>query len=218
MTVRPVLYVLRNPLGWWELRHQNGEVIGRYASEFQAWDAGRTAAEAKRCDLVVHQDEGPRREAYDPETGRMTPVKDTRDVAAEAPPAERRQLILLVEDMVDARELYADYLTYAGFSVVTAINGHEALGLAKLLRPDLILMDIRMPGMDGLEATADLKANPELSHIPVVAITADSSTEIGERARRAGCAAVIMKPVLPDEVARRITNVLTATHSQRSSC
>lgn len=217
MLVRPVLYVLRNPLGWWEVRNQTGEVIGRYASEFQAWEAGRSAAEAKQCDLVVNLAEGPaRREVYDPRSGRMTPVKDTSHAAAEtSASAERRQLILLVEDMVDARELYADYLTYAGFSVVTAINGHEALGLAKLLRPDLILMDIRLPGMDGLEATADLKANPELSHIPVVAITADSSAEIGERARQAGCSAVIMKPVLPDEVARRIANLL-ATHSQRS--
>ncbi len=219
MPVRAVLYVLRNPLGWWEVRDQNGEAIGRYASEFQAWNAGRSAAEARQGDLVVNLIEGPaRREAYDPRTGRMTPVKDTPVTAVDTPSAaERRQLILLVEDMVDARELYADYLTYAGFSVVTAINGHEALGLAKLLRPDLILMDIRLPGMDGLEATADLKANPDLSHIPVVAITADSSAEIGENARRAGCSAVIMKPVLPDEVARRITDLL-ATHSQRSGC
>ena len=130
----------------------------------------------------------------------------------EAPSAEpRRHLILLVEDMPDARELYAEYLTYDGFSVVTAINGHEALSLARLLRPDLIIMDVRLPGMDGLEATAILKEDPELAHIPVVAMTADSSDGIGDRARRAGCATVIFKPVLPDEVARKITAVLAAT-------
>ena len=120
----------------------------------------------------------------------------------------RRHLILLVEDLLDARELYAEYLNYAGFSVVTAINGHEAIRLARMLRPDLILMDIRMPGMDGLEATADLKADPALAHIPIVAMTADPSTEISERAMAAGCAAFISKPVLPDEVAREITRVL----------
>jgi two-component system cell cycle response regulator DivK len=120
----------------------------------------------------------------------------------------RRQLILLVEDLLDARELYAEYLNYAGFSVVTAINGHEAVRLARMLRPDLILMDIRMPGMDGLEATADLKADAELAHIPVIAMTADPSSEISERAMAAGCSGFIAKPVLPDEVAREISRVL----------
>ena len=125
-----------------------------------------------------------------------------------ASPPERKWLVLLVEDLLDARELYAEYLSYAGFSVATAINGHEALRLAAMLKPDLILMDIRMPGMNGLEATADLKRDPELAHIPVVAITADPSSEIGDRCRRAGCTAFLCKPVLPDEVVRQITAIL----------
>jgi len=129
---------------------------------------------------------------------------------------DRKPLILLVEDLLDARELYAAYLTYAGFSVVTAINGHEALSLARLLRPDLVLMDIRLPGMDGLEATADLKSDPRLAHIPVVAITADPSHDIGDRARRAGCTSIIFKPVLPDEVAKTISAVLAATQPNRA--
>lgn len=124
---------------------------------------------------------------------------------------ERKWLVLLVEDLVDARELYAEYLSYAGFSVATAINGHEAVRLAQMLKPDLILMDIRLPGMDGLEATADLKRDPELAHIPVVAISADPSSEISERCRMAGCTEFLAKPVLPDEVARRITSILTRT-------
>jgi len=123
---------------------------------------------------------------------------------------ERKQLILLVEDLVDARELYAEYLTYAGFSVVTAINGHEALRLAQLLRPDLILMDIRLPGMDGLEATADIRRNPDLCHTPVIAITADPSEEIGRRCREAGCTSFITKPALPDEVEQHIRAVLAS--------
>jgi CheY-like chemotaxis protein len=121
--------------------------------------------------------------------------------------------VLLVEDQLDARELYAEYLSYAGFSVATAINGHEAMSLAQLLKPDLILMDIRMPGMDGLEATADLKRDPELAHIPVVAITADPSSEIGQRCLEAGCTAFLTKPVLPDEVARQITAILMRSAS-----
>ena len=121
-----------------------------------------------------------------------------------------KPLVLLVEDLVDARELYAQYLTYAGFSVVTAINGHEAIRLAQLLRPDIILMDIRLPGMDGLEATAELKRQPELSRIPVVAITADLSREMAARCRAAGCASFISKPILPDEVARHLRSVLSS--------
>jgi two-component system, cell cycle response regulator DivK len=124
--------------------------------------------------------------------------------------SERKPMVLVVEDLVDSRELYAQYLTYAGFSVVTAINGHEAIRLAQLLRPDIILMDIRLPGMDGLEATADVKRQPGLSHIPVVAITADPSEEMEERCRMAGCAAFIGKPALPDDVARQLRAVLSS--------
>jgi CheY-like chemotaxis protein len=131
------------------------------------------------------------------------------DPSDSTPGARRRRLILLVEDLMEARELYAEYLNYAGFSVVTAINGHEAIRLARMLRPDLILMDIRMPGMDGLEATADLKADPQLARIPIVAMTADPSNEISDRAMAAGCADFISKPVLPDEIARTIARVLT---------
>lgn len=122
--------------------------------------------------------------------------------------SEQKPLVLLVEDRVDSRELYAQYLTYTGFSVVTAINGHEAIRLAQLLRPDIVLMDVRLPGMDGLEATADLKRQPELMHIPVVAITADPSKEMADRCREAGCCSFIAKPVLPDEVARHLRAVL----------
>jgi two-component system, cell cycle response regulator DivK len=214
MSDETAIRVIRNQDGWWEVRHPSGEVIASFLSEFQAWEAGRVAAESNESDLVIHQLEGrPHYEAFDPHTRRMTPAGD-----AGAPPhGERRRLILLVEDMVDARELYADYLTYAGFSVVTAINGHEAIGLARLLRPDLILMDIRLPGMDGLEATADIKADPDLAHIPVVALTADSSSNLNARARRAGCSGVITKPVFPDEVARKITTLLATVNPQRSN-
>jgi CheY-like chemotaxis protein len=140
----------------------------------------------------------------------MTTPRPTRPVPA------RRRLILLVEDLMEARELYAEYLTYAGFAVATAINGHEALKLADMLRPDLILMDIRMPGMDGIEATADLKANPNLASIPVVGITADPSSEIAEKALAAGCVRCLEKPVLPDEVERCIAEVLGLERTQRS--
>ncbi len=161
------------------------------------------------ADLEIQQHDGPSRYESRDKAGELQPVSRQAPAPLAAVPGKsRRPLILLVEDRVDSRELYAEYLTYAGFSVATAINGHEGLRIAAHLLPDLILMDLRMPGMDGFEATADLKADPRLAHIPVVAITADVSADISVRARAAGCTAVIEKPALPDEVARRITEVL----------
>lgn len=218
MGEKPVIHVVCDPHGWWEVRRHTGEVIARYASEFQAREAGRVAAESSECDLALQKTEGPGFEHFDPRSRRMTPTGDTvAPVPEPAAASGRRRLILLVDDMFDARELYADYLAYAGFSVVTAINGHQAIRLARLLRPDLILMDVRLPGMDGLEATADIKADPDLAHIPIIALTADSTTELNLRARRAGCSGVITKPVLPGEVARKITSLLATVQPERST-
>jgi CheY-like chemotaxis protein len=193
--------------------------MARYASEFQAWEAGRIAAESSESDLVIHQAQGPARyEAFDARSRRIMPAGEANVAIPElSSTVTRKRLILLVEDMIDARELYAEYLAYAGFSIVTAITGHEAIRLAELLRPDLILMDVRLPGMDGLEATAAIKADPDLAHIPIVAVTADPSDDVHLRARRAGCVGVITKPVLPDEIAHRITNVLATVQPHRSN-
>ena len=211
---RTVIEVRYNTNGWWDVRAANGEVLARYISEFQAWEAGRVAARNRAADLVIHQKDGPvKHEAYDELRDSLHPVEPPSGAPDQRPSvraaqAAPRALILLVEDAVEARELYAQYLTYAGFSVVTAINGHEAVRLARLLSPDLILMDLRMPGMDGLEATIDLKHDPSVAHIPVVAMTADMSHEVSERARLAGCAAFISKPAMPDEIAERIARIL----------
>jgi CheY-like chemotaxis protein len=206
---KKIVQVARNPHGWWDVRTPTGDVVVRFVSEFQAVEAGRIEADKLGADLEIQQHEGPALYEARDEAGALRPVSGPSPAT---PPRlhgkSHRPLILLVEDRVDSRELYAEYLTYAGFSVVTAINGHEGLRIATHLHPDLILMDLRMPGMDGIEATADLKADPQLAHIPVVAITADVSADISRQARAAGCSAVIEKPALPDEVARRIIEVL----------
>ena len=80
-------------------------------------------------------------------------------------------LVLLVDDYQDAREMYAEYLQYSGFRVAEAKNGNEAVSQARSLKPDLILMDLSLPGMDGWEATRVLKADEETRHIPIVALT-----------------------------------------------
>lgn len=204
-----VIEVVRNPIGWWEVRGQAGRVAARYVAEFQAWEAGRALAEHCGADLMIHPEHGPvKHEEYDAQTRTVRPVDDPSAAQSTDVTPSRRHLILLVEDALDTREMYAEYLNYAGFSVVTAVNGHEALRLARILRPDLILMDIRLPRVDGLEATADLRGDRNLSHIPIVAITGDTSDEVCERARAAGCTAFISKPALPQHVATYLTQML----------
>ena len=221
--VREVVHVRHNRGGWWDVTTQAGAVLAQFTTEFQARESGRVNARRLRADLAIHQPPGPTLYwVYDDEKDTMKPLVATPaahpsgEGTPALPAAERKPLVLLVEDLVDSRELYAQYLTYAGFSVVTAINGHEALRLAQLLRPDIVLMDVRLPGMDGLEATADLKRIPELQHIPVVAITADSSQQMAERCRAAGCAAFISKPALPDEVARELKVVLSSVEGSET--
>ena len=103
--------------------------------------------------------------------------------------------VLLVEDNEVNRYLVRFVLEKGGLRVVTAANGREAIELARRERPDLILMDIQMPVMDGYEATLQLKADPELRAIPVVALTAYAMPHEREQAMAAGCAGHIEKPI-----------------------
>lgn len=124
------------------------------------------------------------------------------------PDISRRPLILLVEDYDDAREMYRDYLEYAGFQVETARDGHEALTKARASNPDLVLMDLSMPGLDGWEATRLLKTDPATSHLTVVALSAHALPAEGDRAKRAGCDGFIAKPCLPHELVEQMAAYL----------
>ena len=126
-------------------------------------------------------------------------------------------LILVVDDYQDAREMYAEYLQFSGFRVAEARNGNEAVAQAFSLRPDLILMDLSLPGMDGWEATRVLKADDRTKHIPVVALTGHALAGASEGARRAGCDSFVTKPCLPDdlvvEVRRMLDTVKTVSYT-----
>ena len=117
-------------------------------------------------------------------------------------------LILVVDDYQDAREMYAEYLQFSGFRVAEAKNGNEAVAQAFSLRPDLILMDLSLPGMDGWEATKLLKADERTRHIPVVALTGHALAGISEGAKQAGCDAFVTKPCLPEDLVKEIRNIL----------
>ena len=117
-------------------------------------------------------------------------------------------LILVVDDYQDAREMYAEYLQFSGFRVAEARNGNEAVTQALSLRPDLILMDLSLPGMDGWEATRVLKADDRTRHIPVVALTGHALAGASEGARKAGCDSFVTKPCLPDDLVVEVRRML----------
>ncbi|HEX7020117.1 MAG TPA: response regulator [Gemmatimonadaceae bacterium] len=116
--------------------------------------------------------------------------------------------MLLVEDYEDAREMYRDYLVYAGFEVQTADNGLEAIDKALSLAPDLILMDLALPILDGWEATRRLKADARTATIKVVALSAHAMAAEERRAVDAGCDGFIAKPCLPQELAEHVARHL----------
>jgi two-component system, cell cycle response regulator DivK len=122
--------------------------------------------------------------------------------------SSRSPLVLIVEDYQDAREMYAAYLQFSGYRVAEATNGLEALEQARTLRPDIILMDLALPKMDGWEATKRLKADEQTRSIPVVALTGHALAGHAEGAREAGCDAFVTKPCLPDDLIAEIKRIL----------
>ena len=119
-----------------------------------------------------------------------------------------RQLVLVVEDYQDAREMYAAYLQFSGFDVAEAGNGIEAVEKTIELLPDIVLMDLALPRMDGWEATRRLKSDPRTRHIPVVALTGHALAGHAEGAREAGCDSFVTKPCLPDALVAEIRRLL----------
>jgi two-component system cell cycle response regulator DivK len=120
----------------------------------------------------------------------------------------RRPRVLLVDDYPDAREMYSEYLQFSGFDVVEASNGMEALQQARSEAPDIILMDLSLPVMDGWEATRRLKADSRTASIPVVALTGHALAGTLEGARQAGCDAFVTKPCLPEDLVAQIRRLL----------
>ena len=118
--------------------------------------------------------------------------------------------ILVVEDTEDNRQILRDLLGMAGYDMLEAHDGAEGVAKASEHKPDLILMDIQMPVMDGYEATRQIKANPELKGIPIVAVTSYALSGDEEKARAAGCDAYIAKPYSPRQMLAKVREVLGA--------
>jgi two-component system cell cycle response regulator DivK len=116
--------------------------------------------------------------------------------------------ILAVEDQEDNMQILRDLLISAGYEMIEAENGEQALALAAEQRPDLILMDIQIPIIDGYEATRRIKADPALKSIPIIAVTSHAMDGGEEKARAAGCDDFVGKPFSPRQLLAKVRQYL----------
>ena len=116
--------------------------------------------------------------------------------------------VLVIEDTEDNRQIIRDLLTSVGYELLEAVNGEDGVAMAKQHRPDLILMDIQLPVLDGYEATRRIKAVPELAHIPIVAVTSYALAGDEAKTRAAGCDAYIAKPFSPRALLAKVRELL----------
>ncbi|MFN2512189.1 MAG: response regulator [Pyrinomonadaceae bacterium] len=119
-----------------------------------------------------------------------------------------KRTILVVDDFDDTRLLLKTWLEKKGFNVVEAENGNQAVSAAQEVRPDLIIMDIEMPELDGLAATRKIRTNEELDNIPVLAVSAYGAQEFRAAALAAGCSEYVSTPFEPDNLERVILSFL----------
>jgi len=107
------------------------------------------------------------------------------------------QRILVVEDQDDLRAILRDFLTASGYDIIEAADGNEGVAIAQSERPDLILMDIQLPVLDDYEATRQIKTDPNLKAIPIIAISSFAMKGDEEKARASGCDHYVTKPYSP---------------------
>lgn len=132
------------------------------------------------------------------------PTTSAIRAAARQPP-----LVMIADDAEDARDIYGTYLAFRGYRVVTAVDGADAVARALVCHPDIILMDLRMPGMDGWEAIRQLKRNPRTDSIPIVAVSAHAHDAARAAARAAGADACLTKPCLPPQLLMMVRALLS---------
>jgi two-component system, cell cycle response regulator DivK len=125
--------------------------------------------------------------------------------------------VLVVEDNALNLELVVDLLEAGGFAVCHAATAEEGLHVAREAKPDLILMDLSLPGMDGLAAIKALRANPATCHLPILAVTAHAMRGDEEKAQAAGCDGYLTKPIDTREFVAKVAGFIGADASRRTS-
>jgi two-component system, cell cycle response regulator DivK len=122
--------------------------------------------------------------------------------------------ILMVEDTEDNRQILRDLMSSAGYELLEAVDGAEGIAMAAKHRPDLILMDIQLPVIDGYEASRRIKSNPELRHIPIIAVTSYALAGDEAKTLAAGCDGYIAKPFSPRLLLEKIREFLPQEDSR----
>ena len=139
-----------------------------------------------------------------------SPPEDNPMIQKYEPAADAVRTVLIAEDQIEMRAIAAAYLESRGYRVLATDNGADAVRQARAELPDLIFMDVSIPGMDGIRATAEIKRDPATRDIPVVIVTAHPYGSVGKRAMDAGCDGWLNKPCDPrrllQEVQRRVGN------------
>ena len=118
------------------------------------------------------------------------------------------KLILVVEDQEDNRRILRDLLTTVGFEIIEAVTGEEGVRMAREKNPDLILMDIQLPVLDGYDATRQIKSRPEQANIPIIAVTSYALSGDELKAQEAGCDEYISKPYSPRVLLEKVRDFL----------
>lgn len=132
------------------------------------------------------------------------------------PRAEATPTVLLVEDDRDGRLMYAEWLSQAGFEVVQAHNGLQALERAFEAPPDAVVTDLNIPGIDGFELTRRLRGDARTRHVPILAVTGYAAfASDPSRAQRAGCDAVLPKPCSPEDLEMTVRALIDDTRKSR---
>jgi CheY-like chemotaxis protein len=119
-----------------------------------------------------------------------------------------RPLVLLVEDDAHDREIYGKILWYNGFDVVNGEDGAEGVALAREHQPDVVVVDLVMPRLNGIEVCREIKADPTTARVPVIALTGRSRFEFGDLARDAGCVRYLEKPIGPLKVLEAVESLV----------
>jgi two-component system cell cycle response regulator DivK len=116
--------------------------------------------------------------------------------------------ILIIEDQEDNRAIMRDLLSTAGYALIEAVDGEEGVRLARSERPDLILMDIQLPVLDGYEATRQIRATADLKSVPIIAVTSYALSGDEAKTREAGCDSYVAKPFSPRELLAKVRALL----------
>lgn len=126
------------------------------------------------------------------------------------------KVILVIEDQEDNRRIMHDLLTNKGYEVIEAVNGFDGVNAAETHRPDLILLDIQLPGIDGYEVTRRIKANPNINKIPIIVVTSYALSGDDVKAFEAGCDAYIAKPFSPRKLLAKVREYLPEGGASRT--